>query len=109
MLVDNDEAEVVGIDVGAVVLGEGEGGFELPRQVGGAINRFDKLGRLDRPNWLDRLRATRHSLLLPGLGISQPDLVVGPRPRGEMNGELVELGLHLVADGIAVDRRPGST
>ena len=99
MLVDDDEAEVVGIDVGAVVLGESKRGLELPRQVGGAVDRFDGLARFDR------LRATGHALLLTGLRISQPDLVVGPRPRREMDGELVELGLHLVADSITVDRR----
>ena len=93
MFMDDDEAEVVGIDVGAVVLGKGEGGLELPRQVGGTVNRLDRVG------------ATGDAFLLPRLRIGEPDLVVGASPRREMDGEFVELGLHLVADGVSVDRR----
>ena len=40
VLVDDEEAEVVGIDVGAVVFRECEGRLELPRQVGRAVDRL---------------------------------------------------------------------
>ena len=38
--VDDEEAEVVGVDVGAVVFRECEGRLELPRQVGRAVDRL---------------------------------------------------------------------
>ena len=95
IFVDDDEAEVVGVDVGAVVFREGEGGLELPWEIGRAVNRLH----------LGCLGSAGGKRLFARLRVGQPDFVVGSRPRGEVLRKLVELGLHLVADAVAVDRR----
>ena len=103
VFVDDEEAEVVGVDVGAVVFGQREGGLELSGKIRAAINGLDldQAGRLD----VFLARGAPRERLLAGVGIGEPDLVVGPRARGEMPGELVHHRLHLVADRIPVDRR----
>ena len=102
MLVDCQEAEVIGVDIDAVVFGERECRLELSRQVGAAVDRLDIVG-LRRDVLVARRAAGER--LLAGVGVGQPDLVVGPRSWCEVPGELIDHHLHLIADGVAVDRR----
>ena len=48
---DAQETEVVGMDIGAIIFRQCEGRLELARQVGLAVNRFDRVvtgGRHER-------------------------------------------------------------
>ena len=100
-LVDREEAEIVGVDVDAVVFRQCEAGFELSRQIGAAINWFDNRGSI-RP---DLLRPAGHPALLASLRIGEPELVIGAGPRGEVAGKFVCLRLHFGMDTVAVERR----
>ena len=68
ILVHGQKAKVVGVDVDAVVLRQGKGGLELPRQIGGPVDRLH----------LVALGAPAGKRLFARLLVSQPDLVVGP-------------------------------
>src|SRR6266571_3708601 len=63
---DYEEAEVVRVDVAAIVVGKRERHFELARQVAGPVDRL-------RFGW-----PARHLLAV------EPDLVVGPGARQQM-------------------------
>ena len=94
LLVHSQQAEVVGVDIGAVVFRQGEGRFEFARQVSGPVDRLDLLP----------LGAPAHERLFASVGIGEPDFVIGAGARGEVLGERVGHQLHLFADQIIPDR-----
>ena len=75
VLDDRQEAEVVGVDVGAVVVGEGERRLELPREVRLAVERLDGVvagGRHQgRPGGGKRSRSSRRRARSPSSSRSE--------------------------------------
>ena len=100
VLDDGQKPQVVRMHVGAIVVGEREGGLELPGEVRLAVER------------LDRVVARRRHERGPGLGQQgvldllavAPDLPVAGRPRGGVRGPRIGVGLDRVVQGVA-DRR----
>ena len=82
------EAKILGIDVDAVVLGQGQANFEFARQVMGAVDRLG-FGR--------------------GLGgqrlAIEPDFVIGTAPGCQMLGQLPRRQLELFPNGMLMAGR----
>ena len=78
------------MDVGAVVVGQGEGRLELAREVGLAVDRLDRVVAGGR----DQDRAGRGQRVVDLLAV-EPDVPVARRPRGAVRGQAVGVGLQL--------------
>ncbi len=83
----------MGVDVGAVVAGEGDAGFEFTREVGWAVDGFGFL-----------VAGAAGELFFARLEVGEPKLVVGGGFGLEMQGDFVGQGLHLIVNGVVFER-----
>ena len=91
---DGHQGQIVGVHIDAIVAGQADGGLELARQVGGAVDRLD----------LVTVRASAGERLFTCLAVGEPQLVVGRRAWAEMYGQSIGQRLHLGVDGILMMR-----
>ncbi len=98
-----EEAEVIGVNVSAVIVGQGESCFELALHVGLAVDRLD--GVVSGGG--DQGGAGNGHLGIDDLLAIDPDVPVGGGSGGKMGGEGVAIGLHGRADAIGNLRRAG--
>ena len=80
---DGQKAQVLGVDVDAVVLRQGDAGFELARQVGFAVNGFDRIvPGGDGSGGVRRQRGDFADIdTLARFVIREPNLMIGARAR----------------------------
>jgi hypothetical protein len=90
VLDEREQAEILGINIDAIVFGERESGLEFARQIDLAIDRLGGGGIV--------ARQMREDLAV------EPDVVIGAAARGKAIGNRLGKALHLLVDGVGVRR-----
>ena len=104
VLADGEEADVVGVDVDAVVAGQADGEFEFARQVRFAVDRLEGIvaGHGAAGEEVGRLGDGADIDAFAGFVVGEPDLVVGAGAGVELFHQFAGEGVHLFVHGIAV-------
>ena len=98
------QAEIVGIDIDAIVAGQGDAGFEFSRQIDRAVKRFDRIGKITLGRWPMRCVAMRGAPIGNLAGQQRSDRTADDLTAGMMMIGMTVVGMAIFSMPIAAGR-----